>query len=396
MNQQLSEWDRWLGLRAAPEILEAVAEGGQAELGLQDRLRKQFHEDLVRLAFRLTDNRKRAAGRFRLNESMWFDRVGLEQASSETVSNHKALRFEGAATWDLCCGVGGDALALGAKGDVFAVDRDPARALCARWNTDLYGVGSRVCVVVADVLKMNEFQGLVHVDPDQRAGGHARSHRIEDAVPGRDYLDALTVQAEGGAIKLSPAANFLGKFAGCEIELVSVGRECKQAVVWFGALAGPPPVGQPQLFRATSLPSGETLEGHPLSAPFRKDAPGGFLLDPDPAVVRSGLVDRLAEVCDGWRLDDREEYLSTDRPAETSLAQCFKVETVTANKPRAIRDAARELGFGPLEVKCRHVAVDAEVLRRKLKLDGDVPGVVIVAKIDGRTRAVLATRVVAR
>jgi hypothetical protein len=106
------------------------------------------------------------------------------------------------------------------------------------------------------------------------------------------------------------------------------------------------------------------------------------------------LVDRLAEVCDGWRLDDREEYLSTDRPSETALAQCFKVETVTANKPRAIRDAARELGFGPLEIKCRHVAVDAEVLRRKLKLDGDVPGVVIVAKIDGRTRAVIARRVV--
>ena len=94
-------------------------------------------------------------------------------------------------------------------------------------------------------------------------------------------------------------------------------------------------------------------------------------------------------------MDDREEYLSADRPSETALAQCFKVETVTANKPRASRDAARELGFGPLEIKCRHVAVDAEVLRRKLKLDGDVPGVVIVAKIDGRTRAVIARRVVA-
>ncbi len=395
MNQQLSEWDRWLGLRATPEILEAVAEGGQAELGLQNKLRKQFHEDLVRLAFQLTDNRKRAAGRFHRHENMWFDRVGLEQASGEAVSSHKALRFEEGVTWDLCCGVGGDALALATRGDVVAVDRDPARALCTQWNTEVYGVGNRVAVVVADVLRMNQFRGLVHVDPDQRAGGHTRSHRIEDAVPGRDYLDALTAHAEGGAIKLSPAANFLGKFAGCEIELISVGRECKQAVVWFGALAGSPPLGQPQLFRATSLPSGETLEGHPLSAPFRRGAPGEFLLDPDPAVVRSGLVDRLAEVCDGWRLDDREEYLSTDRPSETPLAQCFKVETVTANKPRAIRDAARELGFGPLEIKCRHVAVDAEVLRRKLKLDGDVPGVVIVAKIDGRTRAVIARRVVA-
>jgi hypothetical protein len=38
--------------------------------------------------------------------------------------------------------------------------------------------------------------------------------------------------------------------------------------------------------------------------------------------------------------------------------------------------------------------VDAEVLRRKLKLDGDRPGVVVVARIQGRTRAVIAHRVI--
>jgi len=397
MSRPLSDWDRWMGLRRTPELLLAVEEGAEAELGLQDRLRKTFDADLVRTVFRLQDARVRSVTRFSRGEEMWFDRIGLEQATGEAVANHKAKRFTGP-TWDLCCGIGGDALALAGSCDVVAVDRDPARALCCRWNSNVYGVGGRLAVLVADIRQLGPFGGLVHIDPDQRPDGRKRSHRIEDAEPGREYLEELVSgrhgSSEGGAIKLSSAANFLGKFAGCEIELVSVGRECKQAVIWFGGLAGPPPAGQPQLFRATSLPTGETLSGHPLAVEFRMEDPGEYLLDPDPAVVRSGLVDRLAEVCAGWRLDDREEYISADAPSETSLAQCFRIEAVTANKPRAIRDVARAAGFGPLEIKCRHVGVDAEILRRKLKLDGDRPGVVIVAKIKGRTRAVIAHRVI--
>jgi hypothetical protein len=393
----MSDWDRWIGLRSAPELLLAVQEGAGAELGLQDRLRQRFDADLVRTVFQLCDARSRADSRFSRGEEMWLDRVGLEQATSEAVAIHKAQRFSGL-TWDLCCGIGGDALALGARCDVVAVDRDPARALCCHWNSGVYEVGDRVAVLVADIRQLGPFGGLVHIDPDQRPDGRRRSHRIEDAEPGREYLEELVSvrsgSPEGGAIKLSPAANFLGKFSGCEVELVSLGRECKQAVIWFGALAGPPPAGQPQLFRATSLPTGETLCGHPLAVEFRMEDPGEYLLDPDPAVVRSGLVDRLAEVCGGWRLDDREEYLSADVPSQTSLAQCFRIEAVTANKTRAIRDAARAAGFGPLEIKCRHVGVDADVLRRKLKLEGDRPGVVIVARIKGRTRAVIAHRVI--
>jgi len=395
MSRPISDWDRWVGLRSQSEILDLLEDSGDQELGLQQRLRKRFDVDVVRTAFQLHDARSRAKSRFGQSGDLWFDRVGLEQASSEVVARHKASRFEGL-TWDLCCGVGGDAMALGRGGQVIAVDRDPARALCCRWNVEVTGVEDRVAVVAADIGRLGRLRGLVHIDPDQRPGGAKRSHRIEDSEPGREYLENLVSSSEGGAIKLSPAANFLGKFPGCEVELISLGRECKQAVVWFGGLAGTLPLGQPHLFRATALPSNETLEGHPLASPFRMEGPGQYLFDPDPAVVRSGLVDRLAEQCDAWRLDDREEYLSGNSLPETALAQAFRIDEVTANKPRPIREAARALGFGPVEIKCRHVPVDAEAIRRKLKLDGDRPGVVIVARINGRVRAVIAHRVGSR
>lgn len=386
-----TDWKRWIALREAPELLASILASHAPELRLQEELRVTYEPDLVRLALTLVDARKRAEGRFDRCEAMWFDRIGLEQASSEIVSRHKAGRFEGR-TWDLCCGVGGDALALADRGEVIAVDRDAARVQCCRWNTQVYGVDEKVAVAVADVGKLGRLDGLVHIDPDQRAGGRRRSHRIEDSEPGRGFLEELVGTAEGGAIKLSPAANFLGKFAGCEVEVVSVQRECKQAIIWFGSLAGNLPQGQPNLFRTTVLPSGETMAGHPLGVPFRQEPIGQFLFDPDPSVVRSGLVDVLAEKHGWWRLDDREEYLSGPAAVESPMAQCFRVEQVTNNRVRAIRDAARAAGFGPVEIKCRHVRVDAERLRRKLRLDGDRPGVILVARLDGRTRAVIAQR----
>ncbi|MBQ16544.1 MAG: hypothetical protein CMJ65_05415 [Planctomycetaceae bacterium] len=391
MSQRLTNREDWQALREVPELVAAILSSDAPALRLQQQLRAKYEPRLVRLALQLVDSRKRASARFERSESMWFDRVGLEQASSEIVSRHKARRFEGL-TWDLCCGIGGDALALGERGLVIAVDCDAARAQCCRWNAQTYDVGRNVAVIVADVGKLESFDGLVHIDPDQRAGGAKRSHRIEDSEPGRGYLEELVSKGRGGAIKLSPAANFLGKFMGCEIELISVHRECKQAVIWFGELAGELPAGQANLFRTTVLPDGATLSGHPLGTPFRQEPIGEFLFDPDPSVVRAGLVDVLAEEQGWWRLDDREEYLSGNSPADCPMARCFRVESVTTNRVKAIREAARSAGFGPVEIKCRHVPVDADKLRRKLKLDGDRPGVILVARIGGRTRAVIAER----
>ncbi|OLT16508.1 hypothetical protein BJF78_13855 [Pseudonocardia sp. CNS-139] len=57
---------------------------------------------------------------------MFFTRDGLEQSSAEVVARHTARRYAGAATVaDLCCGIGGDLLALAAGSAVVAVDRDP-------------------------------------------------------------------------------------------------------------------------------------------------------------------------------------------------------------------------------------------------------------------------------
>ena len=94
-----------LALRASPELLRRVEVSDLDELALQRELRQQYPDDVVRLAVTLHHLRIRGAAKFDRAGEMWFDRVGLEQATTELVAQHKAKRFSGDVD-DLCCGIG--------------------------------------------------------------------------------------------------------------------------------------------------------------------------------------------------------------------------------------------------------------------------------------------------
>ena len=59
-----------------------------------------------------------------------------------------------------------------------------------------------------------------------------------------------------------------------------------------------------------------------------------------------------------------------------------------------LRSWLRKSDFGQVEIKCRHIPVQAETLRRSLPLPGKQPGVVIVAKVAGKSRTICARRCV--
>lgn len=378
------EWEVLLQLREHPELIAATEQPGLTEFQLQQRLRKNYSDALVRGALALRDCRRRAIDKYADAARLWFDRTGLEQATHEAVAAHKAERFQGD-IWDLCTGIGADAAALARRGRVITVDQNPVNCQRAQWNAEVWGVTP--LIVCGDVHTLEVTDKLVHIDPDRRAAGPARSLRIEDYVPGLEYLQQLTQTARGGGIKLSPASNFGGKFLDVEIELISWKGECKEATVWFGELAGE------ALFRATVLPSGATLTGDPLDEITDVTAPGQYLYDPDPSVVRSGLVDRLGRELQITRLDASEEYLTSDRGVDSPFVQTFEILEILPNQTRAIRDYFRKSEIGQLEIKCRHVPTQVEAWRKQLTLPGDKPGVLLFARLEGKTKAIVARRV---
>lgn len=373
-----------LALRSHPELFAAIEAFEGSELKLQSELRKKFPPELVSSAIAQQELRLRASVKFARASDMWFDRQGLEQATQEAVSSHKAQRFSDH-VWDLCSGIGGDTIALAQHCGVTAIDLNPAACLRTWWNADVYGRQDRIGIRCEDVTTLDLSGQLVHIDPDRRPGG-SRVIRMEDAEPGLPFLKHLMQTARGGAIKLSPSANFIGKFPEAEIELISVDGECKEATVWFGELA------DPGIYRATTLPSGETLAGDPLSAYADQSEVKRYVFDPDPGIVRSGLLEFLAEEHDMSRLDEEEEYLTADELPETNFIRSFEVIDVLPYKEKEIRRYFRNAGFGQLEIKCRHIKVPIESLRKKLTLDGSQPGVLIIARESGQARAIICRR----
>lgn len=377
-------------LTQTPELFEAIAaeRGRVPEFRLQEQLRERFAPELVRMALEVVDLREKASGKFSRAAELWLSRQGLEQATPEPVAQHKARRFQAVESVirDLCCGIGSDVIALAEQGRVLAVDRDPAACLRTQLNATVYGVADRVETRTDDVTSLDLREEFVHVDPDRRAGAN-RARRIEQYSPGLDWLQELTRTARGGAIKVSPASNFGGKFPDAEIELISLHGECKEATIWFGELRGA------AAWRATALPAGETIAGHPLDVLTDVRPPGRYLFDPDPAIVRAGLVDVLAAQLGLWRLDPAEEYLSGETLVESAFVSAFEILESLSNNEKEIRKAVRHSGWGQIEIKCRHVPVNADAMRKRLPLGGTEAGVLLFARLAGRTRALLARRV---
>jgi hypothetical protein len=165
-------------------------------------------------------------------------------------------------------------------------------------------------------------------------------------------------------IKLSPAtdhAELDSYLAGepHEREAISVRGECRELVVWTGDLAN-----QPR--RATLLPSGETLAGVPQPLPSVRPC-GRWLLEPDAAVIRAGLVGNLAVALGAWALDSHLAYLSLDRPSDTPFAVAYQVEPPEPFSGKALAQRLRALGAGDVILKTRGAAVEPELLRRQLR-----------------------------
>ncbi|MBL4886110.1 MAG: hypothetical protein JKY95_16450 [Planctomycetaceae bacterium] len=385
----MNDLELWQLLRRSPDLLAEIKSATGSDLHIQKQLRKKYPADLVRLGLELVLNRSRAPAKFSRADQLWLTRQALEQATSEQVAAHKTKRFAeyGSPVWDLCSGMGGDAIALAQNCLVHACDLDAVILQLASWNAEVYQVADKITFHHQDVNQLDVTGKVIHIDPDQRDVTGRRHLRLEQIQPDLSRLQQMVEDCKAGMIKLSPASNFGGKFPDCEAELLSLRGECKAANIWCGELA------QPGLWRATVLPSGETIAGDPLSAWPEMGSIQSYFYDPDPSLVRSGLVNLFAEQNSIARLDDAEEYLTCDELIESPFVTGFQVVDVLNRNERQLRKYLREHNIGTVEIKCRHVPVDIEKLRRSLPLKGEKSITLVYARVAGKTQVVICQRV---
>ena len=386
-----------------------IASGGS--LAVATRLRRDYPAELVAAAMAQRELRLAARAKFSRAADMLFTRAGYEQSSSEAVARYRAGRFGDARlVADLCCGIGGDLVALAAGREVLAADRDVAHARLAVHNAGVYGVAGNVTAAVGDVreLRLGALDA-VFIDPARRAG--ARRFAAGDSEPTLAWCLALVGVVPGVCVKAAPGLPAELIPDGWEAEFVADGRDLKEAVLWSGTLAG---TGR----RATVLTAGaghpdgaggaETLStapSEPVAAavhsmtavpgePVPVAAPGEYLLDPNPAITRAGLVEDLARALAGVaggtagpvvaKIDPRIAFLTTERPVRTPFARTLRVlDSAPWNEKRfAVR--LRELDIGAVDIRRRGLAGDVDAIRRRLRLTGTRRATVVITRVNDK------------
>jgi hypothetical protein len=384
------------------EALIRAADELRAEpLRAIEALRRRGAPELARAAYEQALLRPRAAAKFSRAETMFFTRPLLEQASAEVVAAHRARRFaDFAAAADLCCGVGGDALALAAVTRTLAVDADPLAARLTVLNAAAHGHAPALGAVVARIPEFVPRVPAAFIDPGRRResgavtpGAGGRTTRVEEMSPPLSAILSLLDALPNLGIKLSPAVSHHeldGALARLEHEreAISVAGECRELVVWTGALAGCPR-------RATLLPGGQSLVGTG-GEELDIRAPGCYLYEPDAAVIRARLVARAAAELGAWGIDPALAYLSSDGFRALPWAAAYRIEGPQPFSRKSLTELLRRRGAGDVVLKTRGFAARPEELQRQLGLRGgqrSVCPVVFLTRLGGRAMMIVGERV---
>ncbi len=392
----------WLCSPVAHEWLQRAAALEGSLPARVARLRTELSAERTHLVLEQITLREKARVKFAAAGQMFFAPRLLEQATDEVVARYKAGRFaNGSQAFDLCCGLGGDLLALARRGPTVAVDREPMASLFAAAN--LHAVGQigvpasappwpcevRTCDV--DSLDVSAAAAW-HIDPDRRPTGR-RTTRVELHEPGPAAIERLLAQNRNAAIKLSPAAELPeGWSDDAELEWISRGQECRQLVAWFGDLARAPGACSATVLGAAGA-APRSITGRGGDEPPRSESMGRYLFEPDAAVLAAKLEGVLAAEHGLTAISPGVAYWTGEQPIMDAAMSCFEVQESLPLHLKQLKSLLRARGIGRLEIKKRGVDHDPAALRRQLNLAGSQSATLILLPIERRVMAILAQRV---
>ncbi|CAL9444774.1 THUMP-like domain-containing protein [Streptomyces sp. enrichment culture] len=366
-------------------LLDEVRDTDPAhELAVATRLRRDHPAELVSAALGQARLRQRAVAKFGEEDAarMFFTPNGVEQSTRRSVAAYRAERLRAAgvrSVADLCCGIGGDAVALARAGiRVLAVDRDPRAAAAARANAEALGLAGLIEVREADVTEVDTSgYDAVFVDPARRSSKRGRIFDPEAYSPPLSWAVQAALKApRAAALKIAPGIPHDAVPAEAEAEWISDGGDVKEAVLWFGTAPG--------TVRATLLPGPHTLVSRGLPDPGVRPV-GRYLYEPDGAVIRSHLVAEAAEPLDGSLIDPTIAYVTADTLTPTPYATAYEITDRLPFNVKKLKALLREREVGVLTVKKRGSAVEPEELRRKAlpKPHGTASVTVFLTRVSG-------------
>lgn len=301
-----------------------------------------------------------------------MDHDSAQQATPPAVAAYRAqfLRERGVdLVHDLTCSIGTEGQAY-APGTYVGSDLDASRVAMAQHNI-------AHPVFRADALTTTTSAQVCIADPARRQGG-TRITRLDQLLPPPQAL--LDTHGEM-AIKCAPGIDH-SEWEGLAC-VVSLDGGVKETCLYTPGLG----TGKRAVILSTSpavapdvieddIPEHELPDAGPI---------GRFLIDPDGAIVRAGLVRHYAAREGLHQLDPRIAYLTGDHLPEGTSGFEF-IELVPMKKLKAAMSAH---DVGSLEILVRGQDVDPDQLRKKLKLKGSTAKTLVVTRIGAKGVAVL-------
>lgn len=205
--------------------------------------------------------------------------------------------------------------------------------------------------------------------------------RAGDSEPPLSWATGLVDKVAAVGIKAAPGIARDAIPAGWEVDFIADRRNLKEAALCSPALAT-------ATSRATILPEGHVLlpiPGHRVE--YRE--PGAFLLDPDLAVTRAGLIEDLARGLGVWKIDPQIAFLSSDGALRTPFARTLRVLDSGPWDQKALASRLRALDIGSVDIRRRGLAGNVEDLHRQLKLRGTRRATLVMTRVEDRPWALI-------
>ncbi|MFI6364017.1 class I SAM-dependent methyltransferase [Nocardia sp. NPDC050630] len=346
-----------------------------------ERVRREFGErsgalvETVRL-------RRRAAAKLVDTEQWLFTDDALQQATPTLVARHRATRLSGRAVHDVTCSIGAELAELARTcPSVLGSDLDDVRLSMAAHNLAAF---RNVLLAKADALVPTSTGTVVIADPARRADGR-RTHdpaKLQPPLP--DLLAAYP--GRDLAVKCAPGLDFDRLNWSGEIEVVSLDGAVREACLWSAGLCDP---GTTR--RATVLTSRGESATYTDAAPdeIPQQPPGEWIIDPDGAIVRAGLVRHYAAEHGLWQLDPQIAYLTGNTVPRG--VRGFRILDRLEFREKSLRQELTRRNCGPLEIRIRGLDIDPDTLRKRLKLRGTTPYTLILTRLSRTAAAFLCT-----
>lgn len=283
----------------------------------------------------------------------------FEQSSSEESAGVKAI--SGRSLLDLTCGLGIDTMTFAERFDrVVALERDEVLARVVRYNLGLLGIRNVEVVTTSAELYLSQCEerfDWIFVDPDRRSAEGKKMVRMEDCSPNvLGLMPNIERVAERLGVKLSPLFDVEEArrlFPCSEVEVVSIGGECKELNVYTKA--------SQERLRIVVVGGGvweydfEATTISPTVSLFDADR-AKYLIVPDVAMQKGRVA--VAEFSRYAQIWSNNGY-------------AFAEELPEGKVPAKIYEIERVERYNPKQLKREFKGVGVEILKRDTQLSVD-------------------------